>query len=356
MDINSLRYLEKSDFFKEKFLLKNRPLHCTFELTYKCNLRCRHCFRVEEEREELSTSEVYRILEELAEEGCLKVGFTGGEIFTRSDCIEILEYARKLKFVVTLLTNATLLTPRIVKILARLNIYHIQISFYGPNEELHDQHTGVNGSFERVIEGLKLLLREKLPVTINCLLTRYNFPLYRELLDFFGELKVPYQFDPYVLLKRDGSKSNLSFRLSEEQLEAYFKDRYVPLKSQDSEVSQEAMLSLPHCKGGHSMVAITPYGDVLPCNLLRIKIGNLRSQFFHEIWNTSLILESLRSIEYRDLPICSRCKFLTFCGRCAGNAYHEDGDLLGPSKEACRIAEVLNKIEGRDRIPASRLL
>ncbi len=82
------------------------------ELTYGCNLRCVHCYNpTHKAKNERTTEEFCRILDQLAAQGCLWVGFTGGELFTRRDAFEIMGYAKQLGMVLNILTNATLVTP-----------------------------------------------------------------------------------------------------------------------------------------------------------------------------------------------------------------------------------------------------
>src|SRR2546428_10486216 len=86
------------------------------ELTYVCNLHCVHCYtdcynRPDLIKHELSYEEVIRIPDQLAEEGCLWVCFTGGEIFIRKGFLGIFAYAKQKSFLFTLLTHRTRFTP-----------------------------------------------------------------------------------------------------------------------------------------------------------------------------------------------------------------------------------------------------
>ena len=77
----------------------NIPAWSMIELTYRCNLKCSHCYLPggqseksgESGERELTTGEVKKVLDQLAEEGCLFLAFTGGEIFLRKDVFEILD-------------------------------------------------------------------------------------------------------------------------------------------------------------------------------------------------------------------------------------------------------------------------
>src|SRR2546430_13382036 len=90
---------------------KRLPLSVHFDLTYRCNERCVHCYLDHEDHGELSTAECIDALEQLAKAGTLFLTFSGGEIFLRRDLEELLATARRLHFDVSLKTNALLVTP-----------------------------------------------------------------------------------------------------------------------------------------------------------------------------------------------------------------------------------------------------
>src|SRR3990172_4107083 len=95
----------------ETTLARNLPVSAVLELTYECNLRCRHCYIVNQDRAVLGTSAIFSILDELAEAGTLFLAFTGGEILLREDFFDVAEYAKRKHFALSILTNGTKVTP-----------------------------------------------------------------------------------------------------------------------------------------------------------------------------------------------------------------------------------------------------
>src|SRR5690242_3027563 len=95
------------------------PLNCLFELTPTCNLRCRFCYVALDPYKGpyLSTAQICLILDKIAEAGVLWLTLTGGEIFSRRDFAAIYQYARNKGFLVTLYSNATLVSEAIAKLL-----------------------------------------------------------------------------------------------------------------------------------------------------------------------------------------------------------------------------------------------
>ena len=73
------------------------PIRAILELTDKCNLKCVHCYRVANSEKILSLSEIKTIINDLCELGCIELTLTGGELFTRSDIFDIIDYADERK-------------------------------------------------------------------------------------------------------------------------------------------------------------------------------------------------------------------------------------------------------------------
>ena len=102
---------------------KGFPLRVMFELTYRCNFHCQHCYVPQDYRDkkgELETREVFDILDQLKDIGCFYLGFTGGEPFVRGDIMDILWYAKRRGFEVIIYTNGSLIDERIACELADL--------------------------------------------------------------------------------------------------------------------------------------------------------------------------------------------------------------------------------------------
>ena len=110
-----------------------RPDSATIELTYGCNLRCVHCYNPTHRAlpQELTTEEVRSILTQMANLGVLTVSLSGGEPSLRPDIEEILGHARRAGLLVSLLTNATRMTPAFAARLEELAVAQVFVSIYG---------------------------------------------------------------------------------------------------------------------------------------------------------------------------------------------------------------------------------
>ena len=117
--IETRSYAEFTARLHSRVARRRVPIDVSVEVTRRCPLACSHCYNnlpladPEARSSELTTQEHCRILDQLADAGCLWLLFTGGEIFARPDFLEIYRHAKRAGFLITLFTNGTLLTPRI---------------------------------------------------------------------------------------------------------------------------------------------------------------------------------------------------------------------------------------------------
>src|SRR3984893_15581615 len=101
-----------------------------FETTYRCNERCVNCYLDNDDQGEMTTAEIKRILDELAEDGTFFLTFSGGEVLMRRDFFELLEYARSLMFAVRIKTNAVMIGEVEAQRMLELGGDQVQVSIY----------------------------------------------------------------------------------------------------------------------------------------------------------------------------------------------------------------------------------
>jgi radical SAM protein with 4Fe4S-binding SPASM domain len=343
-----------------------KPLSVHFDLTYRCNERCVHCYLDHDDHGELTTAECIAVMEDLARAGTLFLTFSGGEIFLRPDLYEILAAARRLHFDISLKTNALLVTKGRAAQLREFGVRRVQISVYSDVPEVHDAITKVPGSLQRTLAAIPLLLEVGLQVKLACPLMRENLLAYRGVMALAEKLGIPYILDLTITPMMDGSGRPLEHRASVSSLLPVLRDpvlhsckpQMTPQAANAMNAFQPALGSavssgiessayedLP-CSAGHNSCYISPYGDVFPCVQLPQAAGNLRRERFSDIWYHALQLERLRGIRESQLPVCSRCEIRSYCERCPGLALMEGGDLLGAYERACELAEQNARLTG----------
>lgn len=319
------------------------PLVSMIELTHRCNQRCMHCY-IEEygtaDKRELKTKEIKVLIDDIASLGGLYLTLTGGEVFLRKDIFEIIEYARKKEFALTIFTNGTIISQKIAKQLKKFGIMEISISLYSTNPKLHDSITKLSGSFSKSISGIKNLKDAGIAVCIKCPLMKINLKEYRKIMKLAKKLGCRAAFDSTIVPRNDGTGSFKELRLDKNGLRKIFKDKKLYPFGKMKFDTKSSMF----CGAGRNVCAITPYGDVLPCLQLLKTTGNIRKKSFKGIWRNSAVLKRLRSITDDKLENCCSCGLSRFCSRCAGLALLEDKNLYGRSKAACSIAKVRAEI------------
>jgi AdoMet-dependent heme synthase len=336
-----------------KALRLNVPLAVQLDVTYRCNERCVHCYLDHHDHGEMTTSEILRLIDEMADAGVLTLTLSGGEIFLRKDFFEIVEHARRLTFCVKLKTNALLIGEREAARLRDLAVQEIQVSIYSHRPEVHDAITLVPGSLKRSLSAIRFLKAQDLKVVMANVLMRQNMSDYAAVKNLAEEIGVEFTLDPTITPMMDGDRSILSLGADADTLRDVFRDSAVVGDVDEfcaiPSDTGEANLDSRPCSAGHTTCYVSPYGDVFPCVQFPLPTGNVRRERFVDIWRHSSEMNEVRSIRLKDLPTCSSCSHAGACTRCPGLAYME-GNMRGPSSQDCQ------KSFARTGIPSANML
>jgi len=324
------------------------PFKASFELTYNCNLRCRHCYVVQNSRrKELSYDEVCFILDQLAREGCFHLNITGGEPLTRPDFSEILTYAKKKGFYLILLTNGTLVTPEIADCLKDSRINQVDISLYGMTEDTYESITQVPGSFQRCLQGINLLHDRNIPIFLKMTVMNLNIEEFDDVKNFAKRLEVPFRYGYFVHPKSDGSKEPLAFRLSPEEgikLEMINHPHLFEQKKGIEKGNRAASRNngLFYCNAGRNSLAITPYGELNICLEYHFPKYDLRRGNIAQGWKE--LVNYVKSTRPTAACGCGNCELVEFCQWCPAEGYLNEGDkntCVPYFKELARIKKEL---------------
>jgi len=317
-----------------KCVALNIPVQATLELTYRCNLNCGHCYIDCKESDELTLDEWRQVLDQLKAAGLLYILFTGGEIMVRRDFLDIATYARRRGLFISLLTNCTLVTPEMALAIAALRPVSIGTSLYGASASTHESITRVPGSFNKTVEGIKLLVQAGLVPRVQTVVMKSlagELPKIKELAKEIGAISSA-QFG--LAPSRSGSNYPSQYELSEDEvLESGLGLDFFGVCVEEGPGV---------CRAGKTQCSVSPSGDVFPCNLFPLKLGNIRESSFETIWRLEPCAELryLRSMRRSDLHACQVCEVKAYCHRCTAVAFIETGRMDGPSPTACRWAQM----------------
>lgn len=350
--IQSETYGPFSERVHHRVVAEHIPVTGTIEVTRRCPLACSHCYNnlpmgdQTARRAELTLPEHRRILDEIAAAGCLWLLYTGGEIFARPDFPAIYGYARGRGMLITLFTNGTLLTPRLVDLLAEYVPFGIEITLYGRTRETYERLTGVPGSFDRCMRGIELLLERGLPLKLKTVAVSVNRHELPGMKSFAEGLGVEFSYDSMINPRVDCSLSPLAVRLAPHQVVALdladsarvdaWRDlarravgpRFAP--QVDGEVYQ--------CGGGVDAFAIDPYGGLSICNLSEKEKFDLRAGSFEEGWGN--FLRGVRHRPRTRVTKCTRCQLTVWCGMCPANGELENGHKESPVEFLCEVSHL----------------
>lgn len=329
------------------------PQSGTIEVTRRCPLTCLHCYNnlpmadASARTRELSYDEHCRLLDELANAGCLWLLYTGGEIFARRDFLDIYTYAKKKGFLITLFTNGTLVTERVADHLVEWRPFAIEITLYGYTKETYERLTGIPGSYEKCMRGIRVLVERGLPLalkTVAVSTNRHEIPDMQRFAE--EELGVRFKFDSMINPRIDCSQSPLEVRLTPEESVAL--DLADPKRSDEwvkfADHVRGALEATPpagtayQCGGGVNSFAVDPYGGMSICVLSEAHKYNIRVGNFREGWEEFLWRQ--RSKKITRPTKCVSCTLKSVCGMCPANGELENGDPEAPVDHLCHVAHL----------------
>lgn len=341
-----------ADLLAARAQQEGRPVTVTFQVTDRCNYECVHCYQEHKDHRhddptaaELSFAEIDRILDELAEAGVLFLTLMGGEFFMRRDADEILAAAHGKGFAIKLLTTGHHVTEARADFLATLRPIQVDMSLYSGRAHDHEAVTRQPGSWDRTVAAARRLIARKVPVLLKAPVMEVNAAEIASLGALAREVGAEFSYDPKITAVETGDQAPVSLRMSGDTLAAFYQGPMAEFLARtysppDPERPRDELRPLSHtpCRAGQQSLAITPTGDVWPCNALPVACGNLRTQSFREVWWGSAELADIRDLRWAKLSECRTCTLRPYCQRCHGMALVEQGDLRGPSLEACRHA------------------
>lgn len=327
---------------------ENRFVKVQVELTYACNLHCVHCYtdpynKPELIRKELDSSNLLLALDRLREEGFLWLCFTGGEIFMRKDFLQIYDHAYRQGFLISLFTNATLITDNLADHLKEFPPFSIEVTLYGATADTYEKVTQVKGSYAKCLQGLRLLTERSLPVKLKTSLMTLNaheLDAMQELANGFG---LSFKWSGVIYPRLDGDISSTAYRLSPEELLNLEFGAGSAVSESCVEVAQtaESPVSPPQnlyrCGCGKLNAHINPYGKVGTCTWSQRGRFDFRNKTLQG--GMTEIADEIRGMFYNRESACQSCTAFQFCDKMPEMASHEtSGDPQAPVPHFCDVA------------------
>ncbi len=267
---------------------------------WHCNQKCVHCYaagQIHSDEEELSTEQWKKILDKCREVGIPQVTFTGGEPTMREDLFELISYARW--FISRLNTNGIKLTKEYCQKLRQAEIDSVQITFYSNDAAIHNQLVGAL-QFEHTAQGIENALEAGLMISINTPLCTLNRD-YVETLKYLHDKGVGYVTCSGLITTGNAlGEDSKNLQLTSQELEEVLRQAVAYCHANGMEIAftspgwieesvfAELNIPCPSCGAGLSNMAITPGGNVVPCQswLSDTALGNMLADDWNMIWES----------------------------------------------------------------------
>ena len=291
--------------------------------SWHCNQKCVHCYAAGQtlsDEEELSTEDWKRILDKCRSAWIPQVTFTGGEPTMREDLFELIRHARW--FISRLNTNGIRLTPDYCRELRRAELDSVQITFYSTDPQVHNRLVGA-ARHKETLAGIKNALAAGLSVSINTPLCTLNRD-YVKTLELLHGLGVIYVTCSGLITTGNaaGSESE-SLQLKSEELEEILRKAVVYCHENGMEIAftspgwlgeevfEELNIPSPSCGACLSNMAVTPGGNVVPCQswLADRPLGNMLVDDWKTIWES----ETCRNRRAFSAQLAGECPLRRYC-------------------------------------------
>ncbi len=348
--IPSVNYASFSKRLHETVSRNRIPIGGSIDVTSRCNLRCVHCYVRDSDRG-MSGSGIKRILDDIAAAGCLWLLLTGGEPLLRPDFEELYLYAKNKGFLISLFTNATLVTPQKAQMLGEWRPFAIEITVYGATRETYEKVTGVDGSYDRFREGMELLYQQKLPLRLKSMLISINQGELEKMMEMARRIGAEFRYDANIHSHVDGSQAPCEYRLTPEEIIAMDRTDTRRIGALKQLVDYNKQFSgkgttIYSCGAGLNSFHIDARGRLCPCMLARKETYDLLAGSFTEGWQ-----EFMSKIRFRKVSEgykCAGCKLYYLCGQCPGWGEIENGAAEQASDFLCRLAKLRAEAYGAE--------
>jgi radical SAM protein with 4Fe4S-binding SPASM domain len=354
-----------------------RPYVISWNLTYRCNLACEHCYldaggtplvATENfaDRSELGTEECFRVIDDIAAFApeCLTI-LTGGEPLLRRDILDIVRRAAERGLWVVVGTNGVRITENVAARLAEAGAQGLSLSLDALDPDRHDRFRKVRGAWRNTVDGAKILNRTGLPFIVQTTAGSHNRGELEAIADFAHERLAAKVWNLYFLVPT--GRGQFVSDMTPQEYDEVLASLYWIQRKYERRMLVNAKCA-PHyiktvlehagertaspadgesargpwpgpspirtysggaggCPAGTHYMGIRPNGDVTPCPYLPVFAGSLRNARLADLWTVSDVFMGIRrrsSLGGR----CGECEMNAHCGGCRARAYGMTGDLM----------------------------
>ena len=345
-----------------------------WNLIRRCNLTCRHCYSISADTDfkgELSSDEVFKVMDDLKTFKVPVLILSGGEPLLRPDIFDIARRSKAMGFYTALSSNGTLIDERNIDAIADIGFDYVGISLDGI-EATHDRFRRKEGAFAASMVGLRLCQERGLKVGVRYTMTEENAQDLDPLLQLVRKEGIQRFYFSHLNYAGRGNKNrktdaaHLTTRSAMDRLfEHCWEDHQAGLERDFTTGNQDAdgpyflqwvqrrfpdhaehiAAKLQQWGGnasGVNVANIDNLGTVHPDTMWwHVPLGNVRERPFSAIWSdlSNPLVAGLRQHPRTVGGRCGDCRYLSICnGSSRVRAEQAGGDVWGEDP-ACYLTD-----------------
>ena len=332
-----------------------------WNLIRRCNLTCKHCYATSADRDfpgELSTQQVFSVMDNLKAFGVPVLILSGGEPLMRPDIFDISHRAKDLGFYVGLSSNGTLIDENNIDDIVKVGYNYVGISIDGMRET-HDSFRRKKGSFDQALRGIRLCHDAGIKVGLRFTLTQDNRQDLPALLQLMDDERIDKLYLSHLNYAGRGNKNrrdDLHHSMAREAMRLLFETCWQDAQAErrrefvtgnnDADAAYLLLWASEHMPehvsqlgrmlsrwggnaSGVNIANIDNLGNVHPDTMWwEYSLGNVKQRQFSDIWmDTSDPLMAGLKLDTR--PLKGRCAGCHFRPICAGNTRTRAWQLTG---------------------------
>ena len=322
------------------------PHYVALEITKKCNMSCLHCgssANSNDRENVLTLKEWFRVIDELKELGAKHITLSGGEPFmfpNWKDLIKHITLGNKTK--ANVISNGSKISEQDISFMKQHGVTHVALSIDG-TKDIHDKIRRHPGSYDKVMNVIKLCNKHQLNATVSTSINKMNFDCREDLLQEMLRLDISiWQIQVVNSFGRAGEmKGNMI--ISQEQYAQLCEDVVAWKRKYASKLRIAGADSLGYCddgivdelldgaewmgcNAGIYNIGIESNGNVKGCLSLqddKFIAGNVKEKTLIDIWENDDNFWYTRKYDAKNITgSCKNCKKAEKCkAGCLGMAY-----------------------------------